>query len=111
MTSYDSDKAAQLHHELHSHLPPEPALRLKALETVLTEKGFLIEGAVDKWLDNYSENIGPMNGAKVIARAWTDQAFANRLEADAVPAFAEAIPNVHVDYNLRAVFNTPAVHN
>ena len=72
MTSYDSDKAAKLHRELHSHLPPEPALRLKALETVSTEKGFLAPGAVDKWLDNYSENVGPMNGARVIARAWTD---------------------------------------
>lgn len=111
MTSYNSDTAAKLHRELHSHLPPEPALRLKALETVLTEKGFLGPDAVDKWLDNYSENVGPMNGAKVIARAWTDQAFAKRLEADTISAFAEVVPSVHANYNLCAVFNTPDVHN
>ena len=111
MTSYDSDKAAKLHRELHSHLPPEPALRLKALESVLTEKGFLDPGAVDKWLDNYAENVGPMNGAKVIARAWTDKAFAERLEQRAIAAFADVVSNVDADYNLRAVFNTPGVHN
>ncbi|MGO7322739.1 nitrile hydratase subunit alpha [Rhizobium ruizarguesonis] len=111
MTSYDSDKAAKLHRELHSHLPPEPALRLKALETVLTEKGFLGADAVDAWLDNYAENVGPMNGAKVIAHAWTDQAFADRLAENAISAFAEVVPSVEPDYNLRAVFNTPDVHN
>jgi nitrile hydratase len=47
VSSYNSDKVAKLHRELHSHLPPEPALRLKALETVLVEKGFLAADAVD----------------------------------------------------------------
>ncbi|MGO6939832.1 nitrile hydratase subunit alpha [Rhizobium johnstonii] len=61
-------------------------MRLKALETVLTEKGFLGADAVDTWLDNYSENVGPMNGAKVIAHAWTDQAFADRLAENAISA-------------------------
>jgi nitrile hydratase subunit alpha len=111
VTSYDSDKAAKLHRELHSHLPPEPALRLKALETVLTEKGFLAPGAVDKWLDHYSENVGPMNGARVIAHAWTDPVFAKRLEQNAIGAFVEVVPTVPPDYNLHAVFNTPDVHN
>lgn len=111
MTSYNSDKAAELHRELHSHLPPEPALRLKALETVLTEKGFLGPDAVDKWLDNYSENVGPLNGARVIARAWTDPAFAARLAKDAIGAFVEVVPSASPDYPLRAVFNTANVHN
>lgn len=111
MSSYDSDKVAKLHRELHSHLPPEPALRLKALETVLVEKGFLLADAVDKWLDNYSEKVGPMNGAKVIARAWTDPDFAKRLEQDAGAVFPEVVPTVAPDHNLRAVFNTPNTHN
>ena len=111
MSSYDSDKAAKLHRELHSHLPPEPALRLKALETVLVEKGFLAADAVDKWLDDYSENVGPMNGAKVIARAWTDSEFAERLAKHAAGAFSEIVPGVDKDYPLVAVFNTPETHN
>jgi len=111
LSSYDSDKVAKLHRELHSHLPPEPALRLKALETVLVEKGFLAVDAVDKWLDNYSENVGPMNGAKVIARAWTDPEFAKRLAKHAASAFAEIVPTIDKDYPLVAVFNTPDTHN
>jgi len=111
MTSYDSEKVAKLHRELHSHLPPEPALRLKALETVLVEKGYLATDAVDKWLDDYSENVGPMNGAKVIARAWTDPGFAERLAKNAAAAFAEIIPTVDEEYPLFAVFNTPDTHN
>ena len=111
MSSYDSDKAAKLHRELHSHLPPEPALRLKALETVLVEKGFLAADAVDKWLDDYSENVGPMNGAKVIARAWTDPDFAERLAKHAAGAFSEIVPGVDKDYPLVAVFNTPDTHD
>lgn len=111
MSSYDSDKVAKLHRELHSHLPPEPALRLKALETVLVEKGFLAVDAVDKWLDDYSENVGPMNGAKVIARAWTDPEFAKRFAKHAATAFAEIVPTIDKDYPLVAVFNTPDTHN
>lgn len=111
MSSYNSDKVAGLHRELHSHLPSDPALRLKALETVLVEKGFLAADAVDKWLDDYAENVGPMNGARVIARAWTDPAFAGRLAQHAAGAFSEMIPTVDRDYPLVAVFNTPDIHN
>jgi nitrile hydratase len=111
LSSYDSDKIAKLHRELHSHLPAEPALRLKALETVLVEKGFLTADAVDKWLDHYAENVGPMNGARVIARAWTDPAFADRLAEHAASAFAEIIPSVDKTFPLVAVFNSPETHN
>ena len=77
MSSYDFRQGCQTSSGIaQPDLPPEPALRLKALETVLVEKGFLAADAVDKWLDDYSENVGPMNGAKVIARAWTDPEFA-----------------------------------
>jgi len=56
MASYDSGKVAHIHEELHSHLPPEPALRVKALESLLIEKGVLKTDAVDTWLDNLAEN-------------------------------------------------------
>jgi nitrile hydratase len=110
LTSYDSNKVAELHRELHSHLPSEPALRLKALETVLSEKGFLAADAVDKWLDHYSENVGPMNGAKVIARAWVDGDFSARLEKNAMDAFCDIWPDAP-EHDLLAEFNSPKVHN
>lgn len=110
LASYDSNKVAKLHRELHSHLPSDPALRLRALETVLSEKGFLAADAVDKWLDHYSENVGPMNGAKVIARAWVDGDFSARLEENAMDAFRDIWPDAP-EYDLRAEFNDPKVHN
>ena len=110
MVSYDSDKVGKIHRELHSHLPPEPTLRVKALESVLVEKGLLQSDAVDNWLESYAENIGPKNGAKVIARAWTDSDFRALLEADAMAAFG-AVGVEAEGYELKAVFNTPTIHN
>ena len=110
MVTYDSNKVARIHRELHSHLPPEPGLRVKALETVLVEKGLLQGDDVDNWLENYAENIGPKNGAKVIARAWMDLEFAELLEADAMAAFG-AVGVEAEGYELKAVFNTPTIHN
>ena len=110
MVTYDTNKVARIHRELHSHLPPEPGLRVKALETVLVEKGLLQGDDVDNWLENYAENIGPKNGAKVIARAWMDLEFAELLEADAMAAFG-AVGVEAEGYELKAVFNTPTIHN
>ena len=87
MASYDSDKVAHIHEELHSHLPPEPALRVKALENLLIEKGLLKTDDVDKWLDNVAEKVGPKNGARVIARSWVDPEFEGSLRNDAMQAF------------------------
>ncbi len=86
MVSHNSDKIGEIHRQLHSHLPPEPTLRVKALETVLVEKGFLEADTIDKWLENYVEKIGPQNGAKMIVRAWIDPGFAALLETDAMAA-------------------------
>ncbi len=90
MTEYSSEKIAKIHRELHSHLPSEPALRTKALENLLVEKGLLNPDAVDAWIEVYSERIGPKRGAQVVARAWVDAAYKERLLADATKAIASS---------------------
>ena len=111
MASYDSDKVAHIHEELHSHLPPEPALRVKALESLLVEKGVLKTDAVDRWLDNFAEKIGPKNGARVIARSWVDPEFEGSLRNDAMQAFTALGLAKGGGYGLKAVFNSDTVHN
>ena len=111
MASYDSDKVAHIHEELHSHLPPEPALRAKALESLLVEKGVLKTDAVDKWLDNFAEKIGPKNGARVIARSWVDPEFEGSLRNNAMQAFTALGLAKGGGYGLKAVFNSDTVHN
>jgi nitrile hydratase subunit alpha len=111
MTSYDSDKMAELHRELHSHLPSEPALRVKALETALIAKGLLAANTVDGWLERYSEKVGPKNGALVIAKSWLEPDFKKLLEQDAGKAFVEmGLADDH-NYELKALFNSAAIHN
>jgi len=111
MTSYDSDKVAHIHEELHSHLPPEPALRAKAVESLLVEKGLLKIDAVDKWLDNLAEKIGPKNGARVIAKSWLSPEFESTLRNDAMKAFKDLGLAEGGEHELKAVFNSNAVHN
>ena len=73
------------HHDDNPHnlLPSEPALRVKALETILTEKGLVDPAALDAIIDLYSHEIGPQIGAGIVAKAWTDDAFRAALLADA----------------------------
>ncbi|MEX1107995.1 MAG: nitrile hydratase subunit alpha [Dongiaceae bacterium] len=111
MTSYDSKHVAHIHHELHDHLPPESALRVKALESLLVEKGMLNRAAVDAWIALYTEEIGPKRGAQVVARAWTDPEFKTRLLADAIAAIDEFGFAGNATAHLRAVENAPGVHN
>jgi nitrile hydratase len=84
-----SARIGVIHRELHSHLPSEPALRVKALESLLVEKGLLDPSTVDAWIEVYTEPIGPKRGAEVVARAWTDPAFRNRLLADGTAGITE----------------------
>jgi len=108
MTKHDPDAIAHIHEELHSHLPSEPALRVKALESLLVEKGLLDSSAVDAWIDVYSEEIGPKTGARIVARAWVDPDFKARLLDDAKAALKE----LDLDGNhLKAVENTDTIHN
>ncbi len=111
MTSFDSDKVAEIHRHLHSHLPSEPALRVKALESLLVEKGLVDSRTIDAWVEAYTEEIGPRRGAHVIARAWCDPDFKARLMADATAAIDELGFNGNATAHLKAVENTDDVHN
>jgi hypothetical protein len=79
MRAYDPKKAAQYHDEIHAHVPSESALRVKALESLLVEKGLVDPGAIDARVDIYRDQVGPKIGAWVVARAWTDAAYKTRL--------------------------------
>src|SRR6201989_1170837 len=106
MTSHDHD-----HHDHdHSELS-ETELRVRALESILTEKGYVDPAALDELVNSYENKIGPRNGARVIARAWKDPAFRARLMADATPAIAELGYAGRQGEHIVAVENTPHVHN
>jgi nitrile hydratase len=97
------------HHD-HSELS-ETELRVRALESILTEKGYIDPAALDELVDNYEHKIGPRNGARVIARAWKDPAFRARLMADATPAIAELGYAGRQGEHIVAVENKPRLHN
>jgi nitrile hydratase subunit alpha len=87
------------------------ATRVEALESLLVEKGLIDRSVVDKVIEHYETNVGPLNGAKVIARAWTDPAYRQRLLADGTRAVAEFGFGGPEALMLVAVENTPTVHN
>ena len=87
------------------------AARVAALEALLVEKGVVDPAAVDRVIEHYESDVGPLNGAKVIARAWTDPAYRQRLLADGTRAVAEFGFGGPEAQMLVAVENTPTVHN
>ena len=97
----------------HSHTePPEdPALRIKAIETILVDKGLIDPAAVDELIEAFETRIGPRNGAKVIARAWVDPAYKARLLKDATAAIAELGYSGLQGEDMIVLENTPTVHN
>ena len=111
MSSKRSNRIADIHRHLHSHLPSDSALRVKSLESLLVEKEILESDTVDNWLEEFTENIGPMNGARVIARSWVDDDFRKLLKLDAIGAFQALGLPVREGYQLVAVFNSQTVHN
>ena len=111
MSSFDSDTVAEIHRKLHSHLPSEPALRVKALESLLVEKGLIDGRTMDAWVEAYSDEIGPRRGAHVVARAWSDAEFKIRLLQDAPAAIDELGYLGNATAHLQVVENTAEIHN
>lgn len=99
------------HDHPHALLPPDPALRVKALETILTEKGLIDPGALDAIIDTYENRIGPRNGARVVAKAWSDDAFRAALLNNATAVVADLGYFGRQGEHMVVVENTPDVHN
>jgi nitrile hydratase len=95
----------------HEHGLSETALRVRALETLLVEKGLVDPAALDAMVEAYETRIGPRNGARVVARAWTDPAYKARLMNDATAAIAEFGFSGAQGEHMVVVENTPQVHN
>jgi nitrile hydratase len=87
------------------------AVRVEAVEELLVEKGLVDPGVVDEVIEHYEHNVGPLNGAQVVARAWTDPAYRRRLLADGTAAVAEAGFGGAEGQLIIAVENAPDVHN
>jgi nitrile hydratase len=111
MTRHESDHVHHIHEELQSHLPSEPALRVKALESLAVERGLVASETLDAWVEAYSEHIGPKRGAQVVARAWVDPAFRRRLLEDASEAIRDFGFEGSATGHLKAVENTGDIHN
>src|SRR5690242_12180838 len=95
----------------HTAPPADPALRVKALESLLTEKGLIDPAAVDAVIEQYETRIGPRNGAKVVARAWSDPDYKKRLVENATAAIAELGFSGAQGEDMVVVENTSTVHN
>jgi nitrile hydratase len=104
---------AQDHDHDHDHqvVPSDPALRTKALESLLVEKGLVDPASLDALVDVYENKIGPRNGARVVARAWVDAAYKKRLLNDGGAAIAELGYEGTQGEHMVVVENTPKVHN
>jgi len=99
------------HDDPHALLPSDPALRVKALETLLTKKGLIDPAALDEIIDTYENKIGPRNGARVVAKAWLDDGFRAALLEDATAVVTELGYYGRQGEHMMAVENTDAVHN
>lgn len=98
------------HDDHDNHLDPMVA-RVRALETILVEKGLVDPAAVDAIVETYETRVGPRNGARVVAKAWSDPAFAQWLKDDATAAIASLGYTGRQGEHMQAVFNTPETHN
>lgn len=107
--------SAQDHEHKHEHshqvVPSDLALRVKSLESLLVEKGLVDRAALDALVDTYENKIGPRNGARVVARAWVDPAYKQRLLTDSDKAIAELGFGGQQGEHMLVVENTPTVHN
>ena len=115
VVGHDGD--AQVSTPVHSHddehqtVPSDIALRVKALESILIEKGMVQSSALDEIVQTYEHRIGPRNGARVVARAWTDPEYKRHLLADGSAAIAELGYTGGQGEHMVVVENRPKVHN
>ena len=94
----------------HSELS-EVALRVRALDSLLIEKGYVDPAALDALIETYEKKVGPRNGARVVARAWSDESYLERLRGNATQAIAELGYGGRQGEHMVAVENTPSRHN
>ena len=99
------------HDHAHSHLPSDPELRVKAVETLLLNKGLIDSKTLDELIDTYENRIGPKNGGNVVAKAWVDPEYKKRLLIDATSAIRELSYQGRQGENMVVVENTPEIHN
>jgi nitrile hydratase len=102
--------AAEAGHD-HQALPSDMTLRVKSLESLLVEKGLVDPAALDALVDTFEHKVGPRNGARVVARAWTDPEYRRRLLADADAALAELGYTGQQGEHMVVLENTPTVHH
>ena len=95
----------------HTSPPSEMELKVKALESLLVEKGLVDPAALDELIDTYENRVGPKNGAKVVARAWTDPQFKSWLHVDATAAIASMGFTGRQGEHMKIVENTNVIHN
>src|SRR6202158_5642737 len=107
-TGHDHDHD---HDHEHQAVPSDLTLRVKSLESLLVEKGLVDRAALDALIDTYEHKVGPRNGARVVARAWTDPAFKQRLLTNADAAIAELGYGGMQGEHMVVVENTPKIHN
>lgn len=99
------------HDHDHTEPPADIELRVRALESLLQEKGLIDPAALDELIDTYEHKVGPRNGAQVVAKAWSDPEYKRRLLADATAAIAELGFSGVQGEDMQVVENTPDVHN
>ena len=107
----DAQDHSHDHDHAHQVVPSDPALRVKALESLLVEKGLVDPRALDTLIDQYENKIGPRNGARVVAKAWTDPEYKKRLLANGSAAIAELGFAGLQGEHMVVLENTPKVHN
>lgn len=108
MSDHDDDHP---HDHDHTHPPSEMELKVKALESLLVEKGLVTTAALDALIDTYEHEIGPRNGARVVAKAWSDAGFKQWLLSDATAAIASLGFTGRQGEHMKVVENTAEVHN
>jgi nitrile hydratase len=107
----DVGHARERREQTHQAVPSDPALRVKALESLLVEKGMVNPATLDAIVETYETKVGPRNGARVVARAWMDSAFKKRLLTDGTAAIAELGYGGSQGEHMVVLENSPKVHN